>query len=324
MFIDEVEIYVKAGNGGNGAVSFRREKYIPNGGPDGGDGAKGGDIVFEVDSRVHGLSTYTCRKRFLAKNGQNGMGSNKSGKNAENLVLKVPAGTEIYDHEKLVVDLTEEGQVYLMAKGGKGGWGNQHFATSIKQAPKWAKDGMKGESHKLRLVLKTIAAVGLIGLPNAGKSTLLSVLTNAKPKIADYPFTTLEPNLGTYVDKDSRIIIADIPGLIEGAAEGKGLGDKFLKHIERTKIVLHLIDASSLDVKSDYNIIRAELKAFSKELMKKKQIVVLNKIELLCEDIVAQKMKELKSLKSKPVAISASTHKGLDKLMQIVKNTLVD
>lgn len=322
MFIDEVEIYVKAGNGGNGVVSFRREKYIPNGGPDGGDGGRGGDIVFEVDNRVHGLSAYTSQRRFLAKNGQNGMGSNKAGKNSEDLILRVPAGTEIYEKDQIINDLKEEGQAYIIAKGGKGGWGNQHFATSIKQAPKWAKDGMKGESHKLRLVLKTIADIGLIGLPNAGKSTLLSVITNARPKIADYPFTTLEPNLGTYVDKESRIIIADIPGLIEGAAEGKGLGDKFLKHVERTKVLLHLLDANSSDIKNDYKVIRNELKAFSKLLTKKKEIVVLNKAEVVSEDGIDRIVKELKTLKLKPLVISAATHQGIDKLIQAVKKSL--
>jgi len=323
MFVDEVEIYVKAGDGGDGAVSFRREKYIPNGGPDGGDGGKGGDVIFEVDSRVHGLSAYTCQKRFLAKDGQNGMGSNKSGRNSEDMILKVPAGTEVYHHDNLVIDLVEEGQIYTMAKGGKGGWGNQHFATSIKQAPKWAKEGMKGESFKLKLVLKTIADVGLIGLPNAGKSTLLSVLTNARPKIADYPFTTLEPNLGTYVDKNSRIIIADIPGLIEGAAEGRGLGDKFLKHIERTKILVHLLDINSADIKSDYQTIRNELANFSRKLSRKRKIVVLNKAELSTDENISQKIEELKSLKVEPLIISAATHRGLDLLIQVIKKALL-
>jgi len=322
MFIDEVEIYVKAGNGGNGVVSFRREKYIANGGPDGGDGGRGGNVLFEVDNRVHGLSAFTSQRRFLAKNGNNGMGSNKAGRNSEDLILKVPAGTEIYDHDKMILDLVTEGETCVIAKGGNGGWGNQHFATSIKQAPMWAKDGMKGESHKLRLVLKTIADIGLIGLPNAGKSTLLSVLTNAHPKIADYPFTTLEPNLGTYIDREDRIIIADIPGLIEGAANGKGLGDKFLKHVERTKVLVHLLDASSPDIKEDYKIIRAELNAFSKSLAKKKQLVVLNKAELVSPEDIALKIKALKTLKLKPLVISGVTHQGLDLLMQAVKKSL--
>lgn len=322
MFIDEVEIYVKAGNGGNGAVSFRREKYIPNGGPDGGDGGKGGDIIFEVDNRTHALSEFTRSQKFLAENGQNGMGKNMSGKNSSDLVLRVPAGTSIYQKDKLVADLTNENERFVFLHGGKGGWGNQHFATSIKQAPQWAKDGFRGESAKIRLELKTIADVGLIGLPNAGKSTLLSVLTNARPKIADYPFTTLEPNLGTYVDKDSRIIFADIPGLIEGASQGKGLGDKFLKHVERTKILVHIIDANSDDVARDYKVIRQELKGFSKELVKKKEIVVLNKIESITPEQLASTMSSLKKIKLRPVAISAVAHQNLNTLISKIKVNL--
>lgn len=322
MFIDEVEIYVKAGNGGNGCVSFRREKYIPDGGPDGGDGGRGGNIVFEVDDRAHALSFFTRQKRFLAENGQNGMGKNMAGKNAEDLILKVPTGTTIYHNGEVVVDLTKEGEKFTYLKGGNGGWGNQHFATSIKQAPEWAKDGMRGESAKIKLELKVIADIGLIGLPNAGKSTLLSVLTNARPKIADYPFTTLEPNLGTYIDKDSRLIIADIPGLIEGASLGKGLGDKFLKHVDRTKVLVHLIDANSDDVVRDYKIIRQELKNFSKSLVKKKEIVVLSKSETQSDEILTDQVKKLKKIKLHPLVISASTHKNIDLLIKQIKVNL--
>jgi GTP-binding protein len=323
MFIDEVEIYVKAGNGGNGAVSFRREKYIPNGGPNGGDGGRGGNVVFEVTNQLHGLAEYNQKPRYIAENGQNGMSQNMSGKNAKDLILQVPPGTQIYEKGDLLLDLTEEGQRIVFLKGGNGGWGNQHFATSIKQAPKWAKEGMRGESKKIRLVLRTIADIGLVGLPNAGKSTLLSVLTNARPKIADYPFTTLEPNLGTYIDKDVRIILADIPGLIEGAAQGKGLGDKFLKHVERTKILVHLIDANSSDVIKDYNTIREELKEFSKELPKKKKIVVLNKIETVPREIVEDEIKELKKItKDAPIAISAATHENIRELVNKIKKSL--
>lgn len=328
MFIDEVEIYVKAGNGGNGAVSFRREKFVPKGGPDGGDGGKGGDIIVEVDNRAHALSEFTRKKRFLAENGESGMGAKKSGKNAPDLIMKVPAGTEIIQKDIVLYDLTKEGDRVVLAKGGKGGWGNQHFASSIKQAPAWSKDGMRGESMKVQLVLKTIADVGLVGLPNAGKSTLLSALTSAKPKIADYQFTTLEPNLGTYIDKDSRIIFADIPGLIEGASLGRGLGDKFLRHIERTKTIVHLIDATSDQVLDDYKAIRKELKEYSKDLAKKNEIVVLNKIEMLTEEELKEKLDILStrdirlSATNKPLTISASSHKGLDLLIQKIKELL--
>ncbi|MFA7253573.1 MAG: GTPase ObgE [Patescibacteria group bacterium] len=322
MFIDEVEIYVRAGKGGDGAVSFRHEKYIPNGGPDGGDGGRGGNVLFEVDDRVHTLSDFARKKRFMAQNGQNGMGRNRAGKKGEDLILKVPTGTLIYHKGELMYDLTQKGEQIVLLKGGNGGWGNQHFATSIKQAPEWAKEGQKGESLKLDLVLKTIADVGLVGLPNAGKSTLLSVLTSARPKIADYPFTTLEPNLGTYVDRDSRIIIADIPGLIEGASGGKGLGCTFLKHIERTKIIVHLIDASSPDSVAGYKMIRNELKKFSKELSKKPEIIAINKIELISDD----KKEEIKSafgrIRKKTILISASTHQNIDKLINEIKSKI--
>jgi len=322
MFIDQVEIYVKAGNGGNGAVSFRREKYIPNGGPDGGDGGKGGDIVFCVEEGSRGLAFFTRQKRFLAEDGQAGMGKKMSGKNGENLVLKVPLGTSIYQKDQLTVDLTKEGETFTFLHGGNGGWGNQHFATSIKQAPGWAKDGLRGESAKITLELRMIADVGLIGLPNAGKSTLLSVLTSAKPKIADYAFTTLEPNLGTYISTEARIIFADIPGLIEGASKGRGLGHKFLKHIERTRVLAHLIDANSSDPVKDYKIVRDELVSFSAKLMQKKELVVLNKIETVDEVDLKKKINELKSLKLKVVPISAVTHQNTEKLVAQIKKIL--
>ena len=322
MFIDEAEIYVKAGKGGDGAVAFRREKYIAKGGPNGGDGGNGGDVIFEVDNQSHGLSVYNSQRKFLAEHGENGRGKNKHGKSGENFVLKVPAGTQIYENGTLLLDLTKEGMTAEFLKGGRGGWGNQHFATSIKQAPHWAKTGERGEGKKIQLVLKTIADVGLIGMPNAGKSTLLSVLTSATPKIADYPFTTLEPNLGTFIDKDSRLIFADIPGLIEGASTGRGLGIKFLRHIERTKIVVHLIDAMSDDVVRDYKVIRNELKKYSKILLEKKEIVVLNKIETVSADELSAEIKALKKIKLKPIAISAVTHQNLIELIASIKRAL--
>jgi len=319
MFIDEVEIYVKAGKGGDGAVSFRREKFIPNGGPDGGDGGRGGDVIFVVDSGIQGLAEYNREKKFLAPDGEKGMGKKKHGKNALDLTLRVPAGTQIFEKENLIADMTHEDQNITIVSGGNGGWGNQHFATSIKQAPAWAKEGMRGEGKKLRLIWKTIADIGLIGLPNAGKSTLLSVLTSAHPKIADYPFTTLEPNLGTFIDRETRIIIADIPGLIEGASQGKGLGDRFLRHVERTKILIHILDASSEDISLDYKVIRNEIKTFSKEMLGKKEIVIINKIDTVSEEKLKSDLKELKKKKISPIPISAATHQGLEELIQRIK-----
>lgn len=322
MFIDEVQIYVRAGRGGDGVVSFRREKYIPRGGPDGGDGGNGGDVIFSVDLQAHGLGDYNRGKNFFAENGQNGMGKNKSGKNADDLILKVPSGTQIYDHGVLLADMINPDEQLTITKGGRGGWGNQHFASSIKQAPKWAKTGEKGTSKKLELILKTIADIGFVGLPNAGKSTLLATLTHAKPKIADYPFTTLEPNLGTYIGDNFRIIIADIPGLIEGASKGKGLGDKFLRHIERTKAIVHVIDINSSDPVSDYKIIRNELADFSKELPKKTEIIVLNKSDIISSDECLKKIKAFTKIKVTPLLVSAATGQGLTELINQIKEML--
>lgn len=319
MFIDEAQIYIKAGKGGDGAVSFRRERFVPKGGPDGGDGGNGGNVIFLTDNHCHGLAEFNRQKNFSAEDGQNGMGKKKYGKSGEDLFLKVPAGTQIFDNKKnLIADLTYEGQKITVAKGGNGGWGNHHFATSIKQTPRWSKKGLPGESKKLYLELKTIADVGLIGLPNAGKSTLLSVLSNAQPKIAEYPFTTLEPNLGVIKNIDRNIILADIPGLIAGASEGRGLGDKFLRHIERTKILLHIIDVNSQNLISDYKTIRKELKEFSPELTKKKEIVVLNKTETVPEKDLSEKISSLKKKRVFSIPISAATHQNLDKLIEVI------
>jgi len=319
MFIDEVEIYVKAGNGGDGAVSFRREKYVPNGGPDGGDGGNGGNIVFQAIDHIHGLADFNRVKRFLADDGQKGMSKNMHGKNAEDLVMKVPFGTQIFQKDELLADITKDNDRVVLLKGGRGGWGNQHFATSIKQAPEWSKKGMRGESAKIKLILKMIADVGLIGLPNAGKSTLISVLTNAKPKMANYPFTTLEPNIGTLIADDKRVIIADIPGLIEKAHEGKGLGIKFLKHIERTKLLVHLISAESIDPLTDYKTIRKELKSFSNNLVKKSEIIVLNKIELMSDQQISEIVKKFKKNKLVIVPISAATNFNIEVIKNILK-----
>lgn len=316
MFIDEAEIYLKAGDGGDGAVSFRHEKFIPKGGPDGGDGGRGGDIVVETNQNSHGLAQFARQKRFLAEDGQNGMGSNRTGRSGQDLILLLPPGTQIYNRNELLADLVEDGQKIVLLKGGNGGWGNQHFATSIKQTPEWSKKGKRGESMKAQFILKTIADVGLVGLPNAGKSTLLSVISDAHPKIADYPFTTLEPNLGVIKNLRGRnIVVADIPGLIEGASAGKGLGDKFLRHIERTKLLVHLIDANSDDVVRDYQTIRKELVDFSRALATKPEIVVLNKIDSVADDDLDKETKSLKNIKVMPLRISAASHNGLDKFI---------
>ncbi len=319
MFIDQAEIYIKAGKGGDGAVSFRREKYVPNGGPDGGDGGRGGSVIFVADNQLHGLSEFASRKKFLAQNGQGGMGSNMSGKNGEDLIIKVPTGTQIFHHDQLLIDMVTPGEKYIAAKGGNGGWGNQHFASSIKQAPNWSKKGLKGDSYRLNLELKVIADIGLVGLPNVGKSTLLAAISNARPKIADYAFTTLEPNLGVIRAKDINLVVADIPGLIEGASAGKGLGDRFLRHIERTKVIVHLVDPLD-DYIKNYKTIRQELESFSKDLAQKPELVAINKCELLDEDDMKIIAGDFKKLKVKPLFISAAAHRGLDDLIKILKS----
>ncbi len=282
MFIDQVNIHVKSGKGGDGMVHFRREKFVPLGGPDGGDGGKGGDVVFEVKVTLNTLSAFRQNEKFAAQPGKNGGGSQMTGRGAEDLIISVPPGTVIYDAETgaLLGDLTDPGQRLTVCKGGRGGRGNQHFVNSRNQAPRTAERGEPHEEKALRLELKLIADLGIIGLPNAGKSTLLSVLTNAKPKIGAYPFTTLEPNLGVAnIDDDTTVVMADIPGLIEGAAEGAGLGHDFLRHIQRTRVLIHMIDGQSEDPLADYSQINTELSLFDPKLGKKPQIVVLNKID---------------------------------------------
>jgi len=293
MFVDRVKIEARAGKGGSGAVSFRREKYIPKGGPNGGDGGKGGDIIIEADDKFGTLIDLYNHPHQRAKNGENGQGSNKKGKNGEDLIIKVPLGTVVEDMNSAIVlsDLTKNGQRITVAQGGRGGMGNYRFKSSVRRSPKFAQKGEPGEEKKLYLSLKIIADVGLVGYPNAGKSTLLSRISAAKPKIADYPFTTIIPNLGVVnVDATKSFIAADIPGLIEGAHQGTGLGDKFLKHIERTKIILHIIDGSIIkkeDPLSTFRAINKELKNFSEKLTKKPQIITINKCDLLSvqEDI---------------------------------------
>jgi GTP-binding protein len=325
QFIDEVKIFVSSGKGGNGCVAFRREKFIPRGGPSGGDGGKGGDVIFICANDLNTLVDFRFQQHFEAEDGRNGQGSNCHGSNGKDLVLKLPIGTQVFDEGTgtLLVDMVEEGQTVMIAKGGNGGFGNSRFKSSINQAPKKALPGFAAEDLELRLQLKLISDAGLVGLPNAGKSTFLAATTRAKPKIANYPFTTLKPQLGVvYIDdKESKkeFVLADIPGLIEDASLGKGLGDKFLKHVERCGVILHLIDASSDDVVRDYKIIRKELESYDISLKTKPEIVALNKIDLLSEEEIKEKTKILKKAvgKNKKVfAISGVAQIGLKPVLR--------
>jgi len=282
MFIDQAEIHVQSGKGGDGMVHFHREKYVPRGGPDGGDGGRGGDVILEVRPTLNTLAAFRHTIRYVAEDGKGGGTNNKYGKSAENLVIPVPPGTVIYDAHTgdLIGDLTAPDQRLVVCKGGRGGRGNTHFKNSINQAPRTAEKGEPGEEKRLRLELKLIADIGIVGVPNAGKSTLLSVLTNAKPKIAPYPFTTLEPNLGVAnVDEETTVVLADIPGLIEGASHGAGLGHDFLRHVQRTRVLIHILDGLSDDPLADFSQINTELALFDPNLAKKPQIVALNKID---------------------------------------------
>lgn len=282
MFIDQAEIFVKSGKGGDGMVHMHREKFVTRGGPDGGDGGRGGDVILEVRPTLNTLSAFRYTTSYAAPDGKGGGSNNKSGKTAEHLVIPVPPGTSVYDAETggLLGDLTDPGQQLIVCKGGRGGRGNQHFATSRNQAPRTGERGEPAEEKHLRLELKLIADIGIVGVPNAGKSTLLSVLTNAKPKIAPYPFTTIAPNLGVAeIDPDTHVVLADIPGLIEGASSGAGLGIDFLRHIQRTRVLIHLLDGLSEDPLADFNQVNAELALFDPNLAKKPQIVALNKID---------------------------------------------
>jgi GTP-binding protein len=311
QFIDEAKIFLESGNGGNGCVSFRRERYVPRGGPNGGDGGRGGDVIFQCANNLNTLVDYRFQQHFKAQKGEQGKGSNCHGSNGKDLILKLPIGTQVFDNvtEMLLVDMTEEGQEVVIAKGGNGGFGNARFKSSVNQAPKKALPGFPSEELELRLKLKLISDAGLVGLPNAGKSTFLSVTTRAKPKIANYPFTTLKPQLGVvYIDDkeyNKEFVLADIPGLIKDASLGKGLGDKFLRHVERCGVILHLIDASSDDVVRDYQTIRTELENYGEELKEKLEIIALNKIDLFDEDEIKEKIKVLKKAVGKNKKIFA-------------------
>ena len=293
-FLDQIKIYVKAGNGGDGSPSFRREKFIEFGGPDGGDGGKGGSIILKAEQNLNTLIDYRYQQHHKAQRGENGAGQNRTGKGGDDLILKVPLGTQVFeeDNKTLLYDFTKIGEEFVVANGGKGGLGNTRFKSSTNRAPKKYTKGTIGEEFVIWLQLKTIADIGIIGLPNAGKSSLLAAITNANPKIANYQFTTLNPNLGVASYDDKEITIADIPGLIEGAHEGTGLGTQFLKHIERCKSLLHLIDITNEDLVKSYYQVQKELENYSSELIRKKELIVFNKIDLVDEDVLKKKLEE--------------------------------
>lgn len=330
-FLDEAVIHVVSGNGGKGCVSFRRERFIPKGGPDGGDGGKGGDIVIRASNKLHTLYDSSSKRHFKAPNGVAGKGNNKAGKNGEDTIIDVPLGTIISDQETgdLLGDLIENEQEIIILCGGIGGKGNRHFKSSTNRAPRFAQSGIPGETKRLKLTLKHLADIGLIGLPNAGKSTLLSCLTMARPKIDRYPFTTIVPNLGILdLDDEETITIADIPGLIEGASEGKGLGHRFLRHIERTQFLLHIIDMSQApadDPLKEYYILEEELKIYDSSLLKKERIILINKIDLphpdglKIQDIISA----INKIGLKAIPVSALTGTGIQELKSFLRKSLI-
>ena len=316
-FLDQVKIYIKAGNGGDGSPSFRREKFIEFGGPDGGDGGKGGSVILRAEQNLNTLIDYRYQQHHKAQRGENGSGQNRTGKGGEDLILKVPLGTQVFeeDDKTLIYDFTKIGEEFIAANGGKGGLGNTRFKSSTNRAPRKFTKGTVGEEFVIWLQLKTIADIGIIGLPNAGKSSLLAAVTNANPKIANYQFTTLNPNLGVATYDDKEITLADIPGVIEGAHEGTGLGTQFLKHIERCKSLLHLIDITNEDLLESYNQVKKELQNYSSELTKKKELIVLNKIDLVDEDIVKKKIKDFsKNKKCEVLTLSTLKKNSVSKI----------
>lgn len=322
MFVDTAKVFIQAGKGGDGAVSFRHEIYVDKGGPDGGDGGKGGNVIFRATNNLNTLLDFRFKPELKAGNGQNGAKAKRAGRSGEHFIVKVPVGTVVKRDGRIIADLTAHDQEAIIARGGDGGFGNAHFKSSVRQTPRIAELGEMGETFEAELELKLLADVGLVGFPNAGKSTFLSVVSNARPEIADYAFTTLTPNLGVADIDDGSLLIADIPGLIEGASEGKGLGDAFLRHVERTSVLLHLIDGYSNDIKADYKTIRTELEKYSSELVKRPEVVALTKAEGLDEELVNMQMEELKSVVAEGTqmfAISSSAHIGLKEVLRALK-----
>ena len=322
-FLDQVKIYIKAGNGGDGSPSFRREKFIEYGGPDGGDGGKGGSVILKAEQNLNTLIDFRYQQHHKAKRGENGTGQNRTGKSGEDLILKVPLGTQVFeeDNKTLIYDFTKISEEFIAAAGGKGGLGNTRFKSSTNRAPRKFTKGTQGEEFTIWLQLKTIADIGIIGLPNAGKSSLLASVTNANPKIANYQFTTLNPNLGVASYDNKEITIADIPGLVEGAHKGTGLGIQFLKHIERCKSLLHLIDITSEDLKKSYQQVKNELKKYSNKLIKKKELIVLNKIDLIDEKEVNHIIKDFKkNTKSEVIAVSTFNKSSVSKIKSKLLN----
>lgn len=327
-FIDKARITVRAGNGGNGVVAFHREKYVAAGGPDGGDGGRGGSVILQVDDNLSTLLDFRYKRKYLAPNGMDGQGARKSGRDGENLIIKVPRGTLVRDAEsnEIIQDMSG-GEPYILCKGGRGGWGNAHFATPTRQVPRFSKGGLPGESHDVVLELKLLADVGLVGFPNVGKSTLLSVVTRAQPKIANYHFTTLSPNLGVvYVGEGQSFVLADIPGIIEGASEGAGLGHDFLRHIDRCRLLIHVVDVSGSegrDPVEDFDAINAELSQYSADLEKRPQIVAANKSDIMQDPENLERLRaHVEKLGYPLFEISAAAHRGVEQLMNKVSETL--
>ncbi len=326
-FLDEAKVYIRSGDGGAGAVSFRREKAIEFGGPDGGDGGRGGDVWVEAVNGLNTLIDFRFQQHFKAHTGVHGMGRNRTGANGADVTLKVPVGTQIFeeDNETLIVDMTREGQKFRLAKGGNGGFGNAHFKSATNQAPNWANPGLEGDEKTIWLRLKLIADAGLVGLPNAGKSTFLASVTRARPKIANYPFTTLHPNLGVATIDGREFVLADIPGLIEGAHEGVGIGDRFLGHVERTRVLLHLVSAVEEKVGKAYKTVKTELEAYGGGLIDKPVVVALSQIDVLDEKELKKKAKELEKASGQvPFLISAVTGRGMTEVLRALRDVIVE
>jgi len=327
MFVDTAKVFIQAGKGGDGAVSFRHEIYVDKGGPDGGAGGKGGDVIFVANENVNTLLDFRYKPELKGTDGQNGAKRDRHGKAGEPLYVKVPMGTIVRRNGVIIADLTDNGQEVVIAKGGDGGFGNAHFKSSVRQTPRISEKGETGDTFEAELELKLLADVGLVGFPNAGKSTFLSVVSNARPEIADYAFTTLTPNLGVADIDDGSLLIADIPGLIEGASEGKGLGDDFLRHVERTAVLLHLIDVYSDDIINSYKTIRTELANYNVELVDRPEIIALTKIDGLDEDIVQMQVDAVKSVAGKDAqifTISSSAHKGLKEVLRALRHKVIE